>query len=39
MEKSDRKEIKKLGKKGFIKEEKKDIKEAKGYPAPKNNGK
>lgn len=39
MDKQDKKDIKKLGKKGFIKEEKKDIKEAKGYPAPKKKGK
>lgn len=39
MDRADKKDLKKLGKKGFIKEEKKDIKKAKGYPDPKKKGK
>jgi hypothetical protein len=35
MDKQDKKELSKEGKKGFVKQEKQDIKEAKGYPAKK----
>ena len=39
MDKSDKSELKKLGKKGFIKLEKKDIAEAKKMKTPKKKGK
>ena len=39
LDKEDQKEIKQMGKKGFIKHEKSDISAAKGYPAPKKGGK
>jgi hypothetical protein len=39
MDASDKKELSQKSKKGFIKEEKADIKAAKGYPAPKKGGK
>jgi hypothetical protein len=39
MKKDDQKELKSMGKKGFIKNEKADIKTAKGYGSPKKMGK
>ena len=39
LDREDQKELSKMGKSGFIKNEKADIKAAKGYPAPKKGGK
>ena len=39
LDRKDQKELKSMGKSGFIKNEKADIKTAKGYPTPKKGGK
>lgn len=39
MDKEDQKEMKAMGKSGFVKNEKADIKAAKGYKTPKKGGK